>query len=96
MTNKNLVGRCSLYCGACIIYRAYKDSEKLRQKLQNKKAASLKIFVVKVARQFWLMGGTLKVRNGVEIARLLNVWRIENYVSVTNVAFIRSVESFGK
>ena len=31
MVNKNLVGRCGLYCGACIIYRAYKDSEQLRQ-----------------------------------------------------------------
>ncbi|MFQ6074017.1 MAG: DUF3795 domain-containing protein [Candidatus Bathyarchaeia archaeon] len=31
MVNKNLVGRCGLYCGACIIYRAYKDSEQLRR-----------------------------------------------------------------
>ena len=31
--NKNLVGRCGLYCGACIIYRAYKDSDQLRQKI---------------------------------------------------------------
>lgn len=31
MINKNLVGRCGLYCGACIIYRAYKDSEQLRK-----------------------------------------------------------------
>jgi superfamily II DNA helicase RecQ len=31
MVNENLVGRCGLYCGACIIYRAYKDSEHLRQ-----------------------------------------------------------------
>jgi len=31
LVNKNLVGRCGLYCGACIIYRAYKDSEKLRR-----------------------------------------------------------------
>jgi len=31
MDNKNLVGRCGLYCGACIIYRAGKDSEKLRR-----------------------------------------------------------------
>ena len=33
LVNKNLVGRCGLYCGACIIYRAYKDSEQLRQKI---------------------------------------------------------------
>ncbi|MFW6002369.1 MAG: DUF3795 domain-containing protein [archaeon] len=33
MTDKNLVGRCGLYCGACIIYRAYKDSEDLRKKI---------------------------------------------------------------
>lgn len=25
MTEENLVGRCGLYCGACSIYRAYKD-----------------------------------------------------------------------
>ena len=26
MTDEDLVGRCGLYCGACSIYRAYKDS----------------------------------------------------------------------
>jgi len=26
MTNEDLVGRCGLYCGACSIYRAYKDN----------------------------------------------------------------------
>jgi len=31
MINKELVGRCGLYCGACVIHRAYKDSERLRQ-----------------------------------------------------------------
>jgi len=31
LVNQNLVGRCGLYCGACIIYRAYKDSEHLRR-----------------------------------------------------------------
>ena len=31
--NKNLVGRCGIYCGSCIIYRAYKDSEQLRQRV---------------------------------------------------------------
>ncbi|MGB9714110.1 MAG: DUF3795 domain-containing protein [Candidatus Bathyarchaeales archaeon] len=25
MTNKSVVGRCGLYCGACSVYRAYKD-----------------------------------------------------------------------
>ena len=25
MVNQNLVGRCGLYCGACGIYRAYRD-----------------------------------------------------------------------
>ena len=33
MINKKLVGRCGLYCGACVIYRAYRDSERLRQML---------------------------------------------------------------
>jgi|Deesub1362B_J571_1020462.scaffolds.fasta_scaffold00621_1 hypothetical protein len=36
MINKKLVGRCGLYCGACTIYRAYKDSEQLRQMLAKK------------------------------------------------------------
>lgn len=31
LVNKNLVGRCGLYCGACLVYRAYKDSEQLRK-----------------------------------------------------------------
>jgi len=31
LINKKLVGRCGLYCGACVIHRAYKDSEKLRR-----------------------------------------------------------------
>lgn len=31
MVNYALVGRCGLYCGSCMIYRAYKDSEKMRQ-----------------------------------------------------------------
>jgi hypothetical protein len=32
MTDEDLVGRCGLYCGACSIYRAYKDdSEYLRR-----------------------------------------------------------------
>jgi len=26
LVNKNLVGRCGLYCGACGIYRAYQDN----------------------------------------------------------------------
>ena len=30
LVDKNLVGRCGLYCGFCLIYRAGKDSEKLR------------------------------------------------------------------
>lgn len=29
MTDRNLVGRCGLYCGACGIYRAYKDNGRL-------------------------------------------------------------------
>ncbi|NIQ05333.1 MAG: DUF3795 domain-containing protein [Candidatus Korarchaeota archaeon] len=33
IVNKNLVGRCGIYCGSCTIYRAYKDSEKLRRLL---------------------------------------------------------------
>lgn len=33
MNNLNLVGRCGLYCGHCTIYRAYKDSSSLREKI---------------------------------------------------------------
>jgi len=33
MISHDLVGRCGLYCGACIIYRAYKDSAELRQRI---------------------------------------------------------------
>jgi len=33
MVNRNFVGRCGLYCGACIIYRAYKDSAELRESI---------------------------------------------------------------
>lgn len=31
MVNYALVGRCGVYCGSCMIYRAYKDSEKLKR-----------------------------------------------------------------
>ncbi len=31
MVDRNLVGRCGLYCGSCTIYRAGKDSEQLRK-----------------------------------------------------------------
>lgn len=37
MVNRNLVGRCGLYCGACIIYRAGKDSERLRRIIAEQK-----------------------------------------------------------
>jgi len=33
LVNKNLVGRCGLYCGACVIYRAHKDSKQLQRKI---------------------------------------------------------------
>jgi len=33
LVNKNLVGRCGLYCGACIVYRAGKDSEELQRRV---------------------------------------------------------------
>ncbi|MFQ6089716.1 MAG: hypothetical protein ACE5K0_12565 [Candidatus Methanofastidiosia archaeon] len=39
MSNFNLIGRCGLYCGACGICRAHKDSKKLQEKIaiQNQK-----------------------------------------------------------
>lgn len=33
MADRNLIGRCGLYCGACGIYRAYKDGGEYRQRL---------------------------------------------------------------
>jgi len=36
LVNRNLVGRCGLYCGFCSIYRAYKDSKKLQEELAKK------------------------------------------------------------
>jgi len=33
MPNRNLIGRCGTYCGYCEIYRAYKDSDRLRMEL---------------------------------------------------------------
>lgn len=33
LVNRNLVGRCGLYCGACGIYRAHKDGGEYRQRL---------------------------------------------------------------
>jgi len=36
MANPDLVGRCGLYCGACIIYRAYRDSVELRRRIADR------------------------------------------------------------
>jgi hypothetical protein len=33
MNKKDLVGRCGLYCGACVIYRAERDDPELRKRL---------------------------------------------------------------
>jgi len=33
LVDRNLVGRCGLYCGACGIHRAYKDGGDYRQRL---------------------------------------------------------------
>ena len=33
MVDRNLVGRCGLYCGACGIYRAYRNGGEYRQRL---------------------------------------------------------------
>jgi len=33
LVDGNLVGRCGLYCGACGIYRAYRDGGEYRQRL---------------------------------------------------------------
>lgn len=36
MSNRNLVGRCGLYCGTCLVYRAYKDSEQLQKRIADR------------------------------------------------------------
>lgn len=36
MVNRNLAGRCGLYCGICEIYRAYEDSRELQVELAKK------------------------------------------------------------
>jgi len=33
MDNKNLIGRCGLYCGACCIYRAERDGQEYKKRL---------------------------------------------------------------
>ncbi len=33
MADANLAGRCGLYCGSCIIYRAERDSQQLREEI---------------------------------------------------------------
>jgi hypothetical protein len=40
MADKNLAGRCGLYCGICEIYRAYKDSKELQARLAKKHGCS--------------------------------------------------------
>jgi len=36
MVDKNLIGRCGLYCGICEIHRAGRDSKELRERLAEK------------------------------------------------------------
>jgi hypothetical protein len=37
MTNKNLVGRCGLYCGACTIYRIERDDQEWRKRFAERR-----------------------------------------------------------
>lgn len=41
MVDRNLVGRCGVYCGSCIIYRAYRDSEQLRRRVAERQNCGL-------------------------------------------------------
>jgi hypothetical protein len=44
LINENLIGRCGLYCGACSIYRAYKDNgEYLKTLAENFKCPPEKV-----------------------------------------------------
>lgn len=40
MSSLSLVGKCGLYCGACGIYRAYKDSKEWREEIAKKSGCS--------------------------------------------------------
>ena len=41
MVDKELVGRCGLYCGSCIFYRAERDSEELREEVAERNDCSV-------------------------------------------------------
>jgi hypothetical protein len=41
MSSKNLVGKCGLFCGACSIYRAERDSEDWRTRIAEKSNCSV-------------------------------------------------------
>jgi len=41
MVNEDLVGRCGLYCGSCIFYRAERDSEELRKEIAKRNNCSI-------------------------------------------------------
>jgi hypothetical protein len=61
LVSKNLVGRCGLYCGFCLIYRAGKDSEKLRKSVARRsKCKPEDIRCEGVVRRCWLTVGIMR------------------------------------
>ena len=42
MSSRNLIGKCGLYCGACSIYRAQRDSDEWRNRIAEKSNCSSK------------------------------------------------------
>ncbi|MBO3808285.1 MAG: DUF3795 domain-containing protein [Candidatus Brockarchaeota archaeon] len=68
MVNKNLVGRCGLYCGACGIYRAYKDNGEFLTRIAN----SLKCSVEKVRCEGCMALTPECWGNGCKIVQCLN------------------------
>jgi hypothetical protein len=60
LVSKNLVGRCGLYCGFCLIYRAGKDSEKLRRAVARRSKCKPEDVRCEGCQKCWLTVGTMQ------------------------------------
>jgi hypothetical protein len=56
--DRRLIGRCGVYCGACEIHRAYKDSPALRVSLAQKHGCELSEVVCEGCQQVHARGWT--------------------------------------
>ena len=41
MVDYALVGRCGVFCGSCVVYRAFKDSDQLRERIAKKQQCTV-------------------------------------------------------